>query len=1185
MKTNTISRVVGGLVALTLLFSLLGTSVIPASAAETRNIVILGTSDIHGNVDNYDYFADTVPSASSARGLTKIYTYVKNAIAANPDTILVDNGDTIQGTPLSYYFGVLDTSKTNPLALAMNTMGYVSATVGNHEFNYGPAVFNKYQSEANFKLLSANVTGCRDYNFQPYVIKTVDGVDVGILGLTPPAVPHWERPENIVGCVFGDAIAAADHYVPIMRTAGADVVVVTAHAGLDETYGYGLEEDFVPTLANTVPGIDVIVAGHAHATIPAKPTDPQTVINGVLVTEPGYQAAKISNIAISLTGSDSTWTVTAKTSKVDSVAALDEDTGLKSLMQSYHDTTHNYINTQIGTATADFPGGFTARIQDGPTADLINRVQMDAAAAAGFPVQASLAALFNDNAKLTAGPIRLKDAYALYIYDNTLYVVDATGQQIKDELEWTAGYFNQYFYDPAGVTKVGSSFPDYNYDLWSGIDYKIDVTKPVGQRVVGLKLNGQPIAMDQVVRLALNNYRATGKFATAPRLYQSTTEVRQLMTDWIMAHGTIKPSDVFVQNYTLLPPVNIWQNPTAKISRTDNANLLWTAFDRMPDYYMKLHNEAKPGNTINRQGEFYMLSDRAMVDLHDVQTNLAVLNPYADRGLVASWAKAATAYVIQTGIFAPSGNKILPDQAVTNGEALAWTREARYPLYTFLSTNDMHGQVETGKTVKDSGGVYQPVGGAAFNMVYVNNYRALNPLGTTLMDAGDMMQGMPISNLLNGASVVDVYNHMGYQVATVGNHEFDWNQTVLQERMAQAKFPIIVANIFNAGTDTRPVWATPTVMLTIKGQQVGVIGVTSMYTPTIVMVGNVAGLEFRDPAPIVAQYVAELRAQGADIVVVLAHMPDVYSGVVSAEMTTVAVPGVDLIISGHSHSGYAGKINNVPIIQAYSSGTAIGVSDLRYDRLLRNIATSKLQVITTWSTGMTPDPTIAALVAEYQAEIAPIVTKKIAKTKGQILKAPDTITGESALGNMIADAAQWKAGTDIGLTNPGGVRKDLPADAGKEYPYDLTWGDFFAVQPFDNKLVTMTLTGAQLKAVFEQQFVGCNGQTAKKILPISAGFTYTWSASAGSCNKVSNMELNGTSIDPAATYTVSMNNFLATGGDGFTAFLAGTNVSYIGVSDLDALIQYTEHMYSTYPGSEINPAVYPKIEGRIAVAP
>ena len=251
MLTNLRTRQVLNVSLLFLLvLSLLGTSATAVKAVETRNIVILGTSDIHGNVDNYDYFTDSVPTGSSQRGLTKIATYVKGVLASNPNTIVIDDGDTIQGTPLAYYFEMVDTSKTNPLAAAMNKIGFVAATVGNHEFNYGPAVFKKFQDEATFPTLSANVTGCDDYTFTPYTIKDVGGVQVGILGLTPPAVKYWERPENIVGCQFGDAMAAANTYVPIMKAAGADVIVVAAHTGLDETYGYGREENFAKFLAN-----------------------------------------------------------------------------------------------------------------------------------------------------------------------------------------------------------------------------------------------------------------------------------------------------------------------------------------------------------------------------------------------------------------------------------------------------------------------------------------------------------------------------------------------------------------------------------------------------------------------------------------------------------------------------------------------------------------------------------------------------------------------------------------------------------------------------------------------------------------------------------------------------------------------------------------------------------------------
>jgi 5'-nucleotidase len=499
-------------------------------------------------------------------------------------------------------------------------------------------------------------------------------------------------------------------------------------------------------------------------------------------------------------------------------------------------------------------------------------------------------------------------------------------------------------------------------------------------------------------------------------------------------------------------------------------------------------------------------------------------------------------------------------------------REARYPLYTFLSTNDFHGQLETGKMVS---GKY--VGGSAFDMAYINTYRALNPVGTSLLDAGDIMQGTPISNLLWGVSTIDIYNHMGYKAATIGNHEFDWGQARLQERMAQATFPFLLANVFMTGTDVRPAWLTPTAMFTIKGQQVGVIGVTSKDTPTIVMAGNTAGLDFREPGPVVSQLAAELRALGADVVVVLAHMPDVYGGVVSGEIVTVAVPGVDLIISGHSHSGYSGKINNIPIIQQYSSGTAIGVSDLRYDRLFRNIATSALKVVTTYNAGITPDAEIAALIAAYQAEIAPIVNAVKAKTLGPISKDLNS-SGESPMGTLIADAQRWKGGTQIAFMNPGGIRQPIVYAS---YPHDITYGDFLTVQPFDNKLVTMNLTGAQIYAVLEQQLPPT--QSAPKILLVS-GITYKYNLALPVGSRITELKLaDGTSIPADGTnYSLTMNEYIATGGDKFSTFLSGTNVVRIGVSDLDALIEFVQFKYGVPPAnSPIDPTVYPTIEGRI----
>jgi 2',3'-cyclic-nucleotide 2'-phosphodiesterase/3'-nucleotidase len=394
------------------------------TVTETKAIRLLETSDIHGQIDNWNYFTDAAYSGSSMCGMTRIASYANQVRAANPNTLLIDNGDTTQGTPVNYLYNILTPSVPNPISVAMNYMGYTSMTLGNHEFNFGLGVLDKIGGEMTFPELSANIRKTSDNSnaFTPYIIKDVGGVKVGILGLSPQAIPHWEKPENIAGLKFTDPIVEANHFVPLMKADGANVIVIAAHSGWDPTFGYGPEENFLQGLANQVPGVDVIMGGHDHS-------NRITTLNNVLITVPKNGATQVMDTTITLSGSGSTWTVVSKTAVTANMSTIPEDPGLVTLLQPYHDATRTYINTPIGYATAAFPGGAIARFKDGPTADLINLVQTEAAAAAGFPVDVSCAALFNDAAALPAGPIKLKDAYALYIYDNTLYVVQCTGAE------------------------------------------------------------------------------------------------------------------------------------------------------------------------------------------------------------------------------------------------------------------------------------------------------------------------------------------------------------------------------------------------------------------------------------------------------------------------------------------------------------------------------------------------------------------------------------------------------------------------------------------------------------------------------------------------------------------------------------------------------------------------------------
>ncbi len=546
----------------------------PASARaqdETTTITLLQTTDLHSNLMPFDYYANK----EADWGLSKVASLVAQERAADPNALLIDSGDTIQGTPLGYYYAAIDKNAPHPMAVTMNALRYDAAALGNHEFNYGLETLNRFIGQAQFPVLSANIRktdGSEAYG--AYIIKEVNGVKVGILGMTTPAIPNWEKPENIAGLRFDDPVATAQQYVPQMRAAGADIIVVSQHIGWEKTpANTGSPEAWLTDpsgwqdsgslpgenesvrLAQQVPGIDVILVGHSHLNVP------KAVINGVLLIEPSYWGRVLGKVTLKLQKSGDAWQVVNKDSTTIPVTGVAADQQQLQLSAPYHSQTIQYISTPIGSAAGEFAGGPRARYTDSALADLINTVQTEAAAAAGYPVDISLAAIFNDTGRIPQGQIALRDAYSVYIYDNTLYVLEINGDILRRALEKNAEYFARVDpanlpADPKGV--VPSTARDYNWDIYTGVDYTIDITKPAGQRVTQLKFKGQDVTPAQRFRIAINNYRASGgggfaMFREGTRVWASTSEIRDLMAAYVTAKGTIDPQAINTKNFTLVP--------------------------------------------------------------------------------------------------------------------------------------------------------------------------------------------------------------------------------------------------------------------------------------------------------------------------------------------------------------------------------------------------------------------------------------------------------------------------------------------------------------------------------------------------------------------------------------------------------------------------------------------------------
>jgi 5'-nucleotidase len=476
----------------------------------------------------------------------------------------------------------------------------------------------------------------------------------------------------------------------------------------------------------------------------------------------------------------------------------------------------------------------------------------------------------------------------------------------------------------------------------------------------------------------------------------------------------------------------------------------------------------------------------------------------------------------------------------------------RYIQVQLLGINDLHGQLNVTRNV---GG--RPAGRADYLAAYLKQREAENK-NTLLVQAGDMIGASPpASALLQDEPTIEILNKLGLDIGTVGNHEFDEGADELLRLInggtheetgdfAGANFPWVAANVINQKTGKSLL--PPYEVIKLNGMPIGFIGVVTTETPTIVVPSGVAGLTFTNEVEAINRNVAELKKQGVKSIVVLAHNPG-SSGVNGENPTGTLVDiannvddEVDIIFGGHNHAYMNATVDNKLIVQSYSYGTAFSDVDIEIDPKTKDIVTKRAEIITTFHEGIDADPEITNMLAKYEDTVEPIVNRVIG-TAAVPLTAMRNDNGESILGNVVADAQRQAMNTQFAFMNPGGIRADI--DQG-----DITWGELYTVQPFNNDLVKMTMTGQQIRDLLNQQW-----GTKTTMLQIS-GLTYTWDENLPAGQKIVSILLpDGSPLDPSTSYTVTANVFLAGGGDGFTVFTKATN-KVIGPVDLEALIDF-----------------------------
>lgn len=516
-----------------------------------------------------------------------------------------------------------------------------------------------------------------------------------------------------------------------------------------------------------------------------------------------------------------------------------------------------------------------------------------------------------------------------------------------------------------------------------------------------------------------------------------------------------------------------------------------------------------------------------------------------------------------------------------------------------LAVNDFHGNLQPPSGSSGRIGTVD-AGGAEYLATHINNLRAANP-NTVVVSAGDMIGASPLlSALFHDEPSIEAFNQIGLDFNAVGNHEFDegvYELIRMQEGgchpvdgcldgdgFAGASFRYLAANVTWKKND-KPIFPAYKIR-SFKGAQIAFIGMTLEGTPSIVTPSGISMLNFKDEADTVNALVPELKKKGIEAIVVLIHeggaqvAPAPYNGCVGISGAIVDIvnrfdPAVDVVISGHTHNAYNCVINNMLVTSASSFGRIVTDVDLTIDLSTGDVIgkTATNNIVTR---DVTKDSFITALIAKYNAIAAPLANRVIGSITADITRT-NNAAGESALGDVIADA-QLEATNDPGFgeavvafMNPGGIRADLTyaSSTAGEGDGNVTYGEMFTVQPFGNSMVTMTLTGAQIETLLEQQFNGCGIQNSNRILQVSNGFTYSWSSSAPACSKVdpATIKINGVTVDPAAAYRVTVNSFLADGGDNFTVLKDGTD-RLGGEVDTDAFEKYFAANSPVAPGPQ-----------------
>ena len=1117
---------------------------------------IMETTDVHMNLLSYDYYKN---SESPNVGLAKTATLIKQARSEVKNSVLVDNGDLIQGNPFATYKAKIDPlekREVHPAIKAMNLLDYDIATLGNHEFNYGLEFLDEVYNDAKFDFVNANVyIDDKDENpkndknkYRPYKIvnkkvKDQSGktkvVKIGYIGFVPPQINEWDKAHLDGKVITKDITKTAEKYIPIMKKKGADVIVAMAHSGFSSNEQN--TEDTIYALSK-VKGIDALTFSHTHKVFPAADVssldalfkdengnvlpgvdNEKGTINGIPAVQAGFGGGSLGIIDLVLEKKKGKWSVTNSQSSTRAVTNdVEPDRAIVKAVTKDHEATIDYVNTPIGTTTDDIYSYF-ALVKDDPSIQVVtnaqtwyaeNYIKLNKPELADIPILSAGAPFkagrngVEEFTEIKKGDLTIRSAADLYLYDNTLKAVKLTGADVKEWLEMSAGKFNTV--DPTNTETqelLNPSFAVYNYDVIDGVTYQIDVTKkpkytptgavanPDSSRIINLEYNGEPVQPDQEFIVVTNNYRANG--------------------------GGNFPG-------------------------VTNGEIVIDSAEENRQVLMDYISEVK--------------------EITPTADNNWSLAPIAgDVNLTFTTSPKAQQYITEDSPFTYTG------QTDSKGFGIFTYDLNRGISIQLLSMNDLHGQLDTVTTVDD-----KAAGKIEYTAAALKEREAENP-NTFIVHSGDMIGGSPlISASFQDEPTVEVMEAIGFDAGTLGNHEFDEGIDELKRMISGGdhekgtkgydgmNFPVVAANAYD--TRDNELITDPYTILEAEGQKIGVIGVLTQETPEMIIRKGNETLKITDEVEAINTYTEELKKEGIEAIIVLAHNPAMQEGYTDRyDATKIAEQindEVDIIFAAHNHVGMNRVVDNKLIVQAYSYGSAIGDVEIEIDPVTGDISHKEAEIVTVFQDDYTPDPEVSAIMDKYTALVEPIKAEIVGQSAETLIKGYPTIAqtnSDLALGNLIADGMKVAMDADFAMMNGGGVRS--PLEAG-----EVTFGDLFAIQPFGNVLNKATLSGADIAVVLDEQI------TARGLDYHISGLRYTYTYDDETkTGKVMDIFLeDGSKIDPEKEYTVVVNNYMYTNIS--TSFDELASSMEVGPVDIDATVDYVK----TLP----QPFTY-AVEGRI----